>query len=507
MRNLRVLFLLVLGASLFAFTACSGGGFSSSGYGDDDDDGWGGPTGPDGDFGATTGGVKDMSFARELVEQGMVPPKEAFLVEAMFSEHDLPLQAPAPCGGTFCAKAAMGVAPDESGDPRAWLQVGLSSTIDPETWQRPALSLVFVVDVSGSMSWGYTNGSSGGGIATELLTQLASRLGAQDRVAIVAFDTDVYDVLALTPASNTSAIQAAIDELQSTGGGGTNIEIGVQRGFQIATAIEPAPGEDVRLVLLTDAQPNVGATAPTQFQQIITSGADAGVGTTVFGIALGLDPAVMGAMANERGGNAFTVMGTEAVVPLMEESWPWMFCPIAYDLTLTARPAAGFAVVEAYGFPGDQPSAEEVSRTSATVFLSRKKGGLLLELAPSPAGAIPSTSASVRVDFVDTEGNAFHDELSAQFQNEPLDSEGRWFAQASVAKCTALALLVSAMHDAAEAYESDHAAAVTILQAARDRFASDATAVGDGAIDPEIAFTDALLALMSADAPQGNFYP
>lgn len=76
-----------------------------------------------------------------------------------------------------------------------------------------------------------------------------------------------------------------------------------------------------------------------------------------------------------------------------------------------------------------------------------------------------------------------------------------------MAKCTALALLVSAMHDAAEAYESDHAAAVTILQAARDRFASDAAAVGDGAIDPEIAFTDALLALMSANAPQGNFYP
>lgn len=505
MRNVRALLGIFVATSLLlGFTACSGGGMSA---GDDDDDGWSNPGAPDGDFGATTGGVKDMSLARDLVAQGLVPPKEAFLVEAMFSEHDLPLQAPAPCGGTFCAKAAMGVAPDESGDPRAWLQVGLSSTIDPETWQRPALSLVFVVDVSGSMSWDYPNGNSGGAIATELLTELTSQLGGQDRVAVVAFDTEVYDVLALTSAANTSAMQAAVDELRSTGGGGTNIQIGVQRGFAIATAIEPAAGEEVRVVLLTDAQPNVGATAPSQFEEIIAAGADAGVGTTVFGIALGLDPSVMGAMANERGGNAFTVMGTDDVAPLMEESWPWMFSPIAYDLTLTARPAAGFTVVEAYGFPGDEESVEEVSRTSATVFLSRKKGGLLLELAPSPAGAIPSTSASLRVDYLDTEGNAFHDELSAQYQSEPLDAEGRWFAQPSVAKCTALALLVSAMRDAAEAYESDPATAVAILQPARDRFASDAAAVGDGAIDPEIAFADALLALMTAGAPQGTFYP
>lgn len=487
---------------------CSGGpGDMSSGtYSDDDDGSGGGGPGPDGDFGATTGGVKDMTFARELVAQGMVPPKEAFLVEAMFSEHDLPLQSAAPCGGTFCTKAAIGVAPDESGASRAWFQVGLSSTINPDTYQRPALSLVFVVDVSGSMSWSYTGGSSGGAIATELLAQLTSGLGAQDRVAIVAFDTAVHDVLGLTSAADTGAVSGAIADLQNTGGGGTDIEIGITRGFQIATAIEPAIGEEVRVVLLTDAQPNVGATSPTAFQQKVAAGAASGVGTTVFGIALGLDPAVMGAMANERGGNAFTVMATTGVAPLMEESWPWMFCPLAYDLTLSARPAAGFQVVEAYGFPGETDPAE-ATRTSATVFLSRKKGALLLELAPDPAGSIASTNASVRVDYVDVDGNAHHDEINAQYQGEALDAEGRWFEQASAAKTTALALLVTAMHDAAEAYETDHASAVAILAPARARFASDAAAIGDGAIDPEIAFTEALLALMEAGATQGSFYP
>ena len=65
---------------------------------------------PGGEFGATQGGVQDMSLARELVAQGRVPPPEAFVVEAMFSEHDLPIAGP-PCQTTLCLRAAMGIAP------------------------------------------------------------------------------------------------------------------------------------------------------------------------------------------------------------------------------------------------------------------------------------------------------------------------------------------------------------------------------------------------------------
>src|SRR5687767_3443 len=75
------------------------------------------------EFGATQGGVKDMTFARGLVETGQVPPAEAFVVEAMFSEHDLPLQG-APCSTLLCLRSAMGIAPNAQGSSAAWVQVG-----------------------------------------------------------------------------------------------------------------------------------------------------------------------------------------------------------------------------------------------------------------------------------------------------------------------------------------------------------------------------------------------
>lgn len=72
---------------------------------------------------------------------------------------------------------------------------------------------------------------------------------------------------------------------------------------------------------------------------------------------------------------------------------------------------------------------------------------------------------------------------------------------------TALALLVTAMHDSAATYVADPVASVALLQAARDRFASDAAATADAEIDGELAFTDALLLLMQNGAAQGSFYP
>src|SRR5678815_624554 len=102
-----------------------------------------------GDFGATPGGVKDLHLARALVAKGQIPPADALLVEAMFAEHDLGL-AGLPCDRTLCLRAAAGFAPELDGTARGFAQVGLSSTIDPATWQRPSTTFVFTVDVSGA---------------------------------------------------------------------------------------------------------------------------------------------------------------------------------------------------------------------------------------------------------------------------------------------------------------------------------------------------------------------
>ena len=101
-----------------------------------------------GEFGATQGGVQDMGLARELIASGRVPPPEAFVVEGMFSEHDLGLSGDA-CERTLCLRAALGIAPTLEDEPSGWVQIAMSSTIDVDAFERPGLTLIATVDVSG----------------------------------------------------------------------------------------------------------------------------------------------------------------------------------------------------------------------------------------------------------------------------------------------------------------------------------------------------------------------
>jgi len=460
----------------------------------------GGPGG--GEFGATQGGVQDMTLARSLVDQGMVPPPEAFVVEAMFSEHDLPLTGQG-CTHTLCLRAAMGVAPDATGIPAAWLQIGMSSIIDPDTYVRPTQTLVAVVDVSGSMSWSMSNEMSAGGLSRQLLHAITDELDGSDQFAMVTFGTTSQVELPVTSGASQQVIHSEIDALQQDGS--TNMEAGIQTSIPVAQAAA-GQTDEVRIMIFSDYNPNVGATEPTEFQELVQTAADDGIGVTLFGLGLGLDPSVMKAMSEIRGANAFSATDASEIDALMEDSWPWMACPLAYDLRVNLQAAVGYEISASYGFPGESGAAT-ADLEVATVFLSKRKGGMVVKLIPTAGGSIGPTSAQLKLDYLTPEGQPITNLLSADYAGQALSASGQYMPQIGVARATALANLVSEMCRAAEAYAVDHATAVAILQNALDRFVSDVAEFQDAAeLQVEIDFTQALLTLMQADAPQGNLY-
>jgi Ca-activated chloride channel family protein len=484
---------------------------------------------PPGGIGATPGGVKDMRLARELVEQGQVPPPAAFLVEAMFAEHELGI-AGEPCEALFCLQSAVAVAPDLDGTPSGWMQVGLSSSVDPAAFERPSTTLILTVDVSGSMSWEYadTEGSSGGSLARRLMLALTEELDERDRVAIVTFSDTAATKLELTSGADRAAIQAVIQGLASEGG--TSIEAGVELAYELARAAG-AGTDETRVVLITDAQPNIGATDASQFEAMVESGAEAGVHITVMGTALGLGQELVTAMSHVRGANAFSFLEPEDVTAFMADHWPWFLSPIAYDLSLAVDATPGVAIADAYGFPAPD-GATEVGFDVSTIFLSRRKGALLLRVEPVAGGtpgalaegdidagavdagpvdaglpAFPAFALAANLAYLTPASEPITDTLDAVYGGEPLDARGHYYQQPGTAKTVALAVLVSAMRKAAELYSGDRAGAVVLMTAARDRFAADAAAMADPALDVEVAFTQALLDLMIEGAPQGDLYP
>lgn len=456
-----------------------------------------------GRFGATPGGVQDMGLARALVEEGRVPPPEAFVVEGMFSEHDLPVEGGA-CGDLLCVAAAGGVAPNLAGDTRAFAQIGLSSTVDPEAYERPSLSVIATVDVSGSMGWRYGSegGDSPGELSRSLLRRVVAELGEADRVAIVTYGSSVSTALAPTSGANQAAIGAVIDGLRENGS--TNMEAGLRRAYELA-ASELGQADEVRVMLFTDEQPNVGATHASEFQTIVQAGADQGVGITIFGMGLGLGQTLFEAMSHLRGGNAFSVMRQPEVGELMDDSWPWMVSPIAYDLHLTVTPSSSTRVTAGYGFPGageDGAARLEV----ATVFLSRRRGAILVELARHDELPIGQAGAILELGYTRPDGTAAAQTLAVDWSELEPDERGHAYAQPATGRTVALALAVTGMREAAARYATSQAEGAAIAEQVALRLREDAEALGDDALRQEADFAEALLALMRDGAPQGDLY-
>jgi len=456
-----------------------------------------------GSFGATPGGVQDMGLARDLVSQGIVPPPEAFVVEGMFSEHDLPIDGPS-CQDPLCLRAEMGVAPDGEGLTSAWVQVGFSSNVDPDTFDRPALTLVVALDISGSMGASYTSPPTPLEISKSLLHEIVGELDASDRFALVTYGSDVRTAVELTHVVDPSTILPIIDS--QSAGGSTYMEAGLDAAFAIATGAVDQAGE-VRVLLFTDVRPNVGATEPSAFQTQAENAASLGVGLTVFGTGLGLDLELMTAISGLRGGNAFSLMDTEDVDRMMADQWPWMFCPIAYDLLLTLAPT-GLSLKRTYGFPPGPDGEVQDQLQVRTVFLSRSRGATLLQLEPDAShSSLAGTGVALQFGYKTAAGASVTMSGGCSYEGQPLDPNGQYLPQVGIARTVALAVLVTTLGRAAAIYPTTPGEAVDLARGALIRITADAAALGDGSLDAEVAFTSLLLGLMENGAPQSSVYP
>jgi Ca-activated chloride channel family protein len=210
-------------------------------------------------------------------------------------------------------------------------------------------------------------------------------------------------------------------------------------------------------------------------------------------------------MSHLRGGNAFSITTAEDVPSFMTDNWPWLVSPIAYDLHAALTAQEDFRVANRYGFPAG--SDEAASLEVATVFLSKNKGALLVELAPEQPDAITAAEATLTLSYRDTHGEAHEQSLVVGHGGQALDDRGAFMPQPGIAKAVALALVVRGMKEACELYPLDRSAAIARIDAALDRFAADAAGIDDPAIAAEAAFWPELAALMRSGADQGDLYP
>lgn len=234
------------------------------------------------------------TLARNYLQNGAMPPPQAIRPEEFINYFPTNYAAPTSPDDAFAIQ--LDAAPSPFGDAgQLLLRVGLQGRVIAAQDRDPAF-LVFVVDTSGSMS-----GSERLGMVRDALTLLTNELRADDRVALVEYENQARVILPPTSAAEKETINAAISQLVSKGS--TYAEAGLRLGYQIAQD-NMRPGENTRVVLLSDGVANVGQTGPDAILQTIRDQVAQGVTLSTIGVGMGTyNDVLMEQLANDGNGN------------------------------------------------------------------------------------------------------------------------------------------------------------------------------------------------------------
>ena len=238
--------------------------------------------------------VDTASYAnvRRFLNEGRLPPADAVRVEELINYFRFDY-ADSTQGAPFGITTELAPCPWDARHRLAL--VGLQARRLPEG-KTPPRNLVFLIDVSGSMT-----SEDKLPLVKTAMKMLAETLNAQDRVAIVTYAGTTGVALQATRGDRTATIQNAISALNS--GGSTNGGAGIQLAYQIA-AENFVKGGINRVILATDGDFNVGITSMDALTRLIEEKRQTGVFLSVLGVGTGnLKDATMEKLADKGNGN------------------------------------------------------------------------------------------------------------------------------------------------------------------------------------------------------------
>lgn len=255
--------------------------------------------------------VDTASYAnlRRTLATGGRPDPEAVRVEEMLNYFSYDLPEPA-AGEPFSVTTELSDCPWKA--EAQLLRVAIK-TKSIEAAQRPPCNLVFLLDVSGSMS-----APDKLPLLKSSLKTLVDNLDDADRIAIVTYAGNSGLALASTPASQKETILEAIDSLRP--GGSTNGASGIELAYQVAKK-SGTEGSVNRVILCTDGDFNVGVSSPEALRTLIEQKRKSGLFLSVLGFGTGNNDKVMETLADNGNGNYASIDSPlEARKVLVEEA-------------------------------------------------------------------------------------------------------------------------------------------------------------------------------------------
>ena len=234
------------------------------------------------------------NIRRMLSNEGRLPPSDAVRIEELINYFNYDYAAATSEDQPFSIDYEVAPAPWNSG--RHLLQIGIKG-YEPEVEERPDANLVFLVDVSGSMS-----SPDKLPLVKRSLEMLSREMRDEDRIAIVVYAGAAGVVLDSTSGDDRSTIVSALNRLQS--GGSTNGGEGIRLAYSIAedNFIE---GGINRVIIASDGDMNVGTVNVEALKDLVQQKKKTGVSLTTLGFGTGnYNDHLMEQIADVGNGNA-----------------------------------------------------------------------------------------------------------------------------------------------------------------------------------------------------------
>jgi Ca-activated chloride channel family protein len=238
--------------------------------------------------------VDRASYAnvRRYLRDGHVPPPDAVRIEEMVNYFTYSYPQPAD-DALFSVTTEVAGCPWNAGN--RLVRVGIQGR-NLEQWRMAPNNLVFLIDVSGSMT-----DDTKLPLLQQAFRVLVQELRAEDRVAIVVYAGAAGLVLPSTSGADKATILAALGGLSA--GGSTAGGAGIELAYVVARQNFLEQGNN-RVILATDGDFNVGVSSMEGLEKLIEDKRRSGIFLSVVGVGSdNLQDATMEMLADKGNGN------------------------------------------------------------------------------------------------------------------------------------------------------------------------------------------------------------
>ncbi|MBN1868331.1 VWA domain-containing protein [Candidatus Sumerlaeota bacterium] len=290
----------------------------------------------------------------------------------------------------------------------AYVRVAIVGVPRPSAEERAPVNMAIVIDKSGSMRGEKIEK------ARDAAIQAVKRLGPDDIVSIVLYDTTVQ---VLVPATKLTDKGPVIDAIRGIGvGGRTALFAGVSKGAQEMRKFIDEERIN-RLLLLSDGLANIGPSSPGDLEDLGTSLLKEGISVVTIGLGLDYNEDLMSALAYKSDGAHYFVERPSELAGVFDRELGKAMSVVAGDIEAEFICAPGVRPVRVLG------RQAEIDGRRARVFInhiySEREKSIVLEVEIPPTDESvtrPVASVNVRYDNLATRSRESQEErIEANF--------------------------------------------------------------------------------------------